>query len=89
MKAYTDYPFTELGDEPYKQAPIRSCTIKQYDGNKYCKIDIAGHWLEVKLGYLHRTKIGVKKNRDRVTEEDLVKAGFDFPDFFVDSFWVE
>lgn len=53
MKAYTDYPFTELGDIAGLEAPIRECTVLLYDGDKYCDILIDGVVLEVKLGYLY------------------------------------
>ena len=54
MRAYTDYPFVELGDEPYKPAPIREVEILSYDGDKYCKILVEGVGTEVKSGYLYR-----------------------------------
>ena len=54
MKAFTDYPFTELGDEAYKPAPVREVEVVSYDGNKYCKILVEGVELEVKAGYLYK-----------------------------------
>ena len=36
--AYTDYPFTELGDTAGEEAPIRKCKILTWDRNKYCDI---------------------------------------------------
>ena len=53
MKAYTDCPFETLGDIPYKEAPIRECEILSYDGDKYCKIIVAGETAEVKGGYIY------------------------------------
>ena len=55
MKAFTDYPFIELGDIPGKQAPIRSCVVTGYDGDKYCKICVGKLETEVKAGYLYKT----------------------------------
>ena len=52
--AYTDYPFTELGDIPNTEAPIRKCVVIGYDGNKYCRIAIEGRVTEVKAGYLYK-----------------------------------
>jgi len=53
---YTDYPFTELGDEPYKEAPIRQVTLLSFDGNKYCGVKFNNVIrLEVKAGYLYET----------------------------------
>ena len=54
MKAYTDYPFSQLGDIPYEEAPIRECTVLSYDSNKYCIIQIGHTKLSVKAGYLYK-----------------------------------
>lgn len=53
MKAWTDYPFTFLGDEPFKPAPIREIDVISYDGNKYCQIVVEGHAAEIKAGYIY------------------------------------
>lgn len=55
ITCWTDYPFTELGDKPYKQAPIRHVNVISFDGNKYAKVSFAncGDVLEVKAGYLY------------------------------------
>jgi hypothetical protein len=52
---YTDYPITELGDEPNKEAPIRACTIVQrYDrGSKYVLVNVGGVEKEIKKGYIY------------------------------------
>jgi len=52
MKAFTDYPITELCDAPGLIAPIREVEILSYDGNKYCLIFVEGVLTEVKSGYL-------------------------------------
>ncbi len=57
MKAWTDYPFRVLGDEPYKKAPIREIDVISYDGDKYCKIVVSGVDEEIKAGYIY-TKPG-------------------------------
>jgi hypothetical protein len=54
MKAWTDYPFPELGDMPGMQAPVRECRVLTYDWNKYCLIRIGEHELTVKIGYVYR-----------------------------------
>jgi hypothetical protein len=54
MKAWTDYPFVELGDQEYQKAPVREVRVIDYDGNKYCHIEVAGVISEVKIGYLYR-----------------------------------
>lgn len=53
MKAWTDYPFRELGDTPLKEAPVREVEVLSYDGDKYCKILVGGVQSEVKWGYLY------------------------------------
>jgi hypothetical protein len=53
MKAYTDYPFVELGDVPHTKAPVRECEVLSWDGDKYAKIICGGKKLEVKVGYLY------------------------------------
>lgn len=58
VTGWTDYPFVELGDEPYKIAPIRQVNVIEWDGNKYATVsfvDNAFH-LEVKAGYLYRER---------------------------------
>lgn len=53
MKAWTDYPFTFLGDKPNAKAPIRECEVKTFDGDRRCKIVVDGHSTEVKCFYLY------------------------------------
>jgi len=53
MKAYTDYPFTFLGDKPYCVAPVRAVDVRSYDGDKYCEIEVQGRITEIKCGYLY------------------------------------
>lgn len=53
---YTDYPFTELGDIAYQEAPVRHVKAVSWNGDKYVNIVIDGleHELhEVKAGYLY------------------------------------
>ena len=53
VKAYTDLPFTELGDIESEIAPIREVTPLSYDGNKYCLVEFEGTILHMKAGYLY------------------------------------
>ena len=53
MKAWTDYPITELGDTPGMRAPVRECEVTEYDGDKYCRVVVGGHSIEIKSGYLY------------------------------------
>jgi len=57
MKAFTDYPFEELGDIPGSETPIREVEVLVYDENKYCTVKVEGIITEVKSGYLY-TKHG-------------------------------
>ena len=56
VKAFTDYPFVLLGDKDGEEAPIRSCHVLSYDGDKYCTILVDGLKTEIKAGYLYRTQ---------------------------------
>jgi len=56
MKAYTDYPITELGDKPNKIAPIRVVDIIDYDLDKYATVEVEGTTKEIKTGYLYTQK---------------------------------
>jgi hypothetical protein len=56
LKLFTDYPFLELGDEAGKEAPIRECIVKAYDGDKYCTVIVDGHEDEIKRGYIYSQK---------------------------------
>jgi hypothetical protein len=60
LAGWTDYPITpnEFGrgrDFSGKLAPIRSVTILSYDGDKRCRVRVAGFRgiFEIKLGYLY------------------------------------
>lgn len=54
MQAWTDYPFTELGDEAYQEAPVREIEVLSYDGDKYCRVMVQGHETEIKAGYIYQ-----------------------------------
>lgn len=70
MKAFTDYPFVELGDLSGEIAPIRSCIVTSYDGNKYCKIVVGRLGTEIKAGYLY-TKPGRLGEVPTINVKDL------------------
>jgi hypothetical protein len=50
---FTDYPITELGDEEFKEAPIRQCELLSYDDNKYCYVKVEGIEKEIKRCYIY------------------------------------
>lgn len=54
MKAWTDYPFTRLGDEAGKEAPVREIEVLSYDDDKYCRIKVCGGEDEIKSGYIYQ-----------------------------------
>jgi hypothetical protein len=57
MKAWTDYPFRNLGDKPNKVAPVREIEVLSYDGDKYCQVKYAGVFEEqVKAGYIYQSE---------------------------------
>lgn len=54
MKAWTDYPFTLLGDVVGIQAPVREIEVINYDGDKYCDIIVENRHTSVKAGYCYK-----------------------------------
>lgn len=54
MKAFTDYPIEELGDQPGKRAPVREVAVLSYDGDKYCEVKVEGVTAWVKTGYIYQ-----------------------------------
>ena len=57
MKAWTDYPFTQLQDEAGKNAPVREIEVLSYDGDKYCRVRVCGHEDEIKAGYIYQRDV--------------------------------
>ena len=53
MDAWTDYPFTFLGDCANEKAPIRKCKVLSFDGDRRCSIIVEGRATEVKWFYLY------------------------------------
>lgn len=68
---YTDYPFEELNDIPFKPAPVREITILSYDGDKYCKILVEGIISEIKSGYIYKEAKRYSDNSTFITQEVL------------------
>ena len=50
---FTDYPFTDLGDEAGKEAPIRAVKAISFDGDKYVKVLVEDTYQEIKAGYIY------------------------------------
>lgn len=74
----TDYPFTELGDVPWQPAPIREVArIVSYDSNKYCRVLIDNRELDVKAGYIYRSRPVPGVAPERVNVEALSLASRD------------
>ena len=53
LYGFTDYPFTDLGDVPFEIAPVRSCKVLSYDGDKYVNIEVAGTRQHIKRFYIY------------------------------------
>lgn len=70
MSYWTDYPITELGDEPGKRAPIRECVPLSYDRNKYCRVEVEGVTTSFKAGYIY-TKEGRCGDVPTITKDEL------------------
>jgi hypothetical protein len=64
---FTDHPITELGDEEYKEAPIRECELLSYDDNKYCYVKVEGIEKEIKRCYIY-------SQRGRCGEVDCISV---------------
>ncbi len=52
--AWTDYPFTRLGDAEGQEAPVREIEVDSYDGDKYCRVKFCGIAEEIKAGYIYQ-----------------------------------
>ena len=83
ITCWTDYPFVELGDEPYKPAPLRRVLVLSYDGNKYATAIVEGVLTSVKWGYLYRQagRIGRVRTINRRKLERMIprKSPYDPP----------
>lgn len=55
ITGWTDYPISEIGDIPYKEAPIRRIRVISFDNDKYAKVEILGYavTVEIKRCYLY------------------------------------
>lgn len=53
MKAYTDYPISELGDVPGRLGPVREIEVFSFDGDKYCYTQVEGIPKQIKVGYIY------------------------------------
>jgi hypothetical protein len=56
MKAWTDYPFTWLGDIAGQKAPVRAIEVISYDNSVYCRIRVCGGEDTIKSGYIYQHK---------------------------------
>lgn len=50
---WTDYPLSEFGDSPHREAPVRQVELVAYDGNKYVQCLFAGLPVTIKAGYIY------------------------------------
>lgn len=74
ITCWTDYPFEELGDKAYEEAPIRRARVTSYDGDKYASIIVEGIELSVKRFYLYRkpSRLCVGKTINRRKLERMI-----------------
>ena len=56
-QAWTDYPFEELGDEPYKDAPIRKVEVLNWAKDVYCLVKVEEFKITM---YLYRKPFRMK-----------------------------
>jgi hypothetical protein len=74
---FTDYPIIELGDEEFKEAPIRECELLSFDDNKYCYVKVGGIEKEIKRCYIYPQKgrcgdvncVSIKEIKELLKEE--------------------
>lgn len=74
MKAWTDYPFTWLGDTAWQKAPVREIEVLSYDDNKYCRIKVGGGEDEIKAGYIYQRE-GRFGEVPTITKAQLAELG--------------
>lgn len=55
MKAWTDYPFYSLGDEPGQKAPVREIEVLSCD-DEYCRVKVCGEHEIIKSGYIYQSE---------------------------------
>lgn len=75
IKAFTDYPFKEIGDTPHTQAAMRQVVVLDYDGDKYATIAVDGRVLSVKRCYLYTPAVG----RECIPADELPRQKFEIP----------
>ncbi len=76
---FTDYPIIELGDDEFKEAPIRECELLSFDDddNKYCYVKVGGIEKEIKRCYIYPQKgrcgdvncVSIKEIKELLKEE--------------------
>ena len=75
MRAWTDYPLTDLGDAPGKTAAVREIETLEYDGDKYITVAV-GHnpsrFFSIKNGYVYLEKPA--DGKDRVIAEKWIEC---------------
>jgi hypothetical protein len=71
MRAWTDFPFTELGDVAGVEAPVRDCTVLNYDRDKHCRVLVDDVFTSVKAGYLY-SQPGRSGAAPRLTQAQLL-----------------
>lgn len=71
LVGFTDYPFSEVGDVPYEEAPIRLCWIVGWDRDKYVDVLVAGiaNVQNIKAGYVYKTPGRCGEVRTYTTDE--------------------
>jgi len=65
IDAFTDYPFTEIGDVEFQKAPIRKCKVIAFDRNKHVNLmvffpdgdgDERVLFTSIKWGYIYKNE---------------------------------
>ena len=73
---FTDMPFVELGDIPHQPAPIRKVKLLNFDGDKWCKVEVEGIVGDIKYFYLYDSESNLM-DRKSITFTDICCASYD------------
>lgn len=75
---FSDYPLKELDPDPQAEIPIRKVRILEYDGDKWCKVEVIDEGIIVNLKYLYLYETEDDLMNDRhITYADVLEELYD------------
>ena len=69
---FTDCTFVELNDKPNQPAPIRKVKLLDFDGDKWCKVEVEGIIAEVKYFYLYADLYEYNHSLSPITRKQIM-----------------